>query len=125
MKRPVQITFRDMKREPTLERLVVHKVAWLERYCHRITGCRVLVEAPHRHHRNGRPYHVRVDMTIPGSDLVVRRDAGQSGRHRSVRIAIHDAFDAARRILQDAVRRRRGEIKRHSVLDRSAVAARP
>jgi len=113
MKRPIQITFRDMSREPTLERLVVRKVTGLERYCQRITGCRILVAAPHRRHRNGRQYQVRVDLTIPGSQLVVRRDAAHNGRHESVRVAIHDAFDAARRILLDVARRRRAAGKRH------------
>ncbi len=125
MKQSVQITFRDMQREPGIEELVLRKVTWLERSCHRITGCRVLVEAPHRHHRNGRPCHVRIDVTIPGSELAVGRDAVRNGSRQSVHVAIHDAFDAARRILQDVSQRRRGETKRHSVLDRPAVAGRP
>ena len=36
-------------------------------------GCRVIVEAPHRHHRKGKAYEVRIDLTVPGGELVINR----------------------------------------------------
>lgn len=38
-----------------------------------IMSCRVLVEVPHRHHRKGRQYHVRIDLTVPDAELVIKR----------------------------------------------------
>ena len=44
---------------------------------------------------------------------MVNRDNSQAGAHHDVHVAIRDAFDAARRRVQDFARRRRGEVKSH------------
>jgi cold shock CspA family protein len=67
--------------------------------------CHVVVEAPHRRHRTGRRYHVRVRLTVPGEELVVSRDPGRDEPHEDVYVAIRDSFHAARRRLEDYVRR--------------------
>ena len=79
-----------------------------------MVGCRVVIEAPHRRHRSGNLFHVHVDATVPGKELVVRRDPREHGSHEDVRVAIRDAFDATRRELKDEARRRRGQVKRHA-----------
>ena len=35
----------------------------------RIVRCEVMIETPHRHHRNGRQFHVRVRLTVPGGEI--------------------------------------------------------
>jgi ribosome-associated translation inhibitor RaiA len=116
MKLPVQITFRNASSSQPLEALIHEKAAGLETYYHPIVGCRVLVEVPHRHHRVGNPVHVRVDLTVPGHELVVTHDAslhGAPGEAEGAAIAIREAFDIARRQLQDYGRRQRGDVKLH------------
>lgn len=107
MKVPVQITFRNMERDRAIEEVVRRKSIGLEKYFPRMMGCRVVIEAPHRRHRSGDLFHVRVDATVPGKELVVRRDPREHGSHANVRVAIRDAFDATRRELMDEARRRR------------------
>ena len=79
----------------------------------RITGCHVVIAQPHRHHRQGGLYSVRVDLVVPGGEIVVNRDHHLDHAHEDVYVALRDAFVAARRRLEDHVRRMRGATKQH------------
>jgi hypothetical protein len=74
----------------------------------------VVVALPHRHHRSGRLWSIRVDVVVPGADIVVNRDHPLDHAHEDVHVALRDAFLAARRQLEDHARRRRGAVKRHA-----------
>jgi ribosomal subunit interface protein len=103
-----------MEPSEAVEARVRERAERLERYYDRITSCRVVVEAPHRHGRQGTLYHVRVDLTVPDGEILVTRERGDAHAHEDVYVAIRDAFDAARRSLEDFARRQRGEIKQHA-----------
>jgi len=111
MSLPPQITLRGMGPSPAIERAIRRKLSWLQRYFPHIIGCRVTLEAPHRHHRKGRLYHVRIDLTVPGGELIVARDPSLHMAHEDVLVAIRDGFDAARRELMDYARLKRGQVK--------------
>lgn len=114
MQIPLQISFRNMTSSEAVAARIRERAEEIERFCDRITSCRVVVEAPHRHQHQGRIYHVRVDITVPGEEVVVKRDPSAHHAHEDVYVAIRDAFDAARRQLEDHVRRRfHGERKSH------------
>jgi cold shock CspA family protein/ribosome-associated translation inhibitor RaiA len=112
---PLRITFRGMTSSEAVEQAIRDRVDKLERFVLRITDCRVVVHAPHRHRHTGEIYTVRIDLRIPGAEIVVNRDAAVTAEHNDVYVAIRDAFDAARRKLEDAARRRRGDVKSHDV----------
>ncbi len=84
-----------------------------ERYYSRIMGCRVMIESRHRHHHKGKLYHVRIDVTVPGDELVVSREPDDNHAHEDAYVAIRDAFDAMERQLESFARRQRLEIKVH------------
>jgi len=113
MQIPVEISFRNMPRWETAENEVRAHTTELERFFDRITSCRVVIEAPHQHPQKGQIYHVRVDLTVPGREIVVKRDPSEHRPHEDLHLAIRDAFRAARRQLQDYVRERRGQTKIH------------
>lgn len=106
MKLPLQITFRDIPHSEALEDKVRAKAAKLDRFCDRITGCRVVLSAPHRHHQSGNLYNVRIELSVPGDEIVVTREPHQHQAHEELGIAIRDAFNAAQRQLQSYTRRR-------------------
>jgi len=108
MEIPLQITAHDFRLNPVIESEIRDKAAKLDTYYARITRCRVVLEAPVGHHRRGGPFNVRIDVTVPGSELVVNRQADED-----LTIAIRNAFDAMRRRLEDYVRLQRGDIKTH------------
>ncbi len=76
-------------------------------------GCRVVVQAPHKHHHQGNLFHVRIDLTVPDEELVVSRERHDQQSHEDAYVVIRDAFNALQRQLEDYVRRRRGEVKIH------------
>jgi ribosome-associated translation inhibitor RaiA len=110
----VRITWHGIDPSPAIERVLRRKASWIRRYHPRITGCRVTVEAPHRHHRKGRLYGVRIEVTVPGGDRTVTRSSSLDHEHEDLLVAIRDAFDAVRRELMDHAHRRRGEVKAHA-----------
>lgn len=108
-----QLSFRGLERSPAIEAKVGERVARLDRYYARIMSCRVMIEAPHRHHHQGKIYHVRVEVTVPGRELVTSRDPAERQAHDDVYVAIRDAFDAMDRQLEDYARQQRGDVKTH------------
>jgi cold shock CspA family protein len=139
MQSPLQITFRNMTSSRTIEEWVRTEADKLNGFYSRVMGCRVAIEMPHRHHRKGSPYHIRIDLTVPGEEIVVKREPSLSHRarqlgattikkhlevktpHKNLRLAINDAFRAAGRRLQDYVRRQRGDVKSHPPLQVARV----
>lgn len=131
MQVPLQITFRNMESSPMVEDWIRAEAARLETFYSQIMGCRVAVEVPHRHHRKGSMYHVRIDLTLPGGELVIKRQPNIRNRvrltggaqvkkslevgtpHKNLRLAIDSAFKVAGRRLQDYARRQNGRVKTH------------
>jgi cold shock CspA family protein/ribosome-associated translation inhibitor RaiA len=113
MQIPMQITFRGFPPSEAVEHDVRMHAGRLDRFCDRIVGCRVMIEAPHRHQHQGKLFHVRIDLTVPGGEIVVNREPAAHHAHEDVHVAIRDAFDAARRQLEDTARRQRGAVKLH------------
>lgn len=122
MQLPVQITFRNMDTSPAVETHIRERVDALDRLFGRIIGCRVAVEASGRHQRKGRLYHVRVDLTVPGREIVVNRDPPEHHAHEDILVAVRDAFDATRRQLEDHARTARGDIKTHETPSHGRIA---
>jgi cold shock CspA family protein len=129
---PVQVTFQGLAHSDALEADVRERVAWLEQFYSGIIGCQVRIELPHRHRRDGRHFDVHVEVTVPGAPpLVVShapslhgplKDVEEAGHHKSseiaaehryAHVAVHRAFDAMRRRLQDYAREQRNLVKTH------------
>jgi len=108
MKTPLQITFRGFEHSDALETHIREKADKLETFFEPIISCRVVVELPHQHKSQGKLFNVRLDISVPGSEIVVNRD-----QHQDVYVALRDAFDAARRQLEDYGQRLRRETKAH------------
>lgn len=121
MQRPLEVTFRDLDPSPAVEAKVYERAEKLEQFCDEIVGCRVMIEAPHRHHHRGNLYHVRIDLTLPGKEIVITRDPKRHNAHEDIYVALRDAFDAARRRLEEYVRRRRQQVKHHETPPHGAI----
>jgi cold shock CspA family protein/ribosome-associated translation inhibitor RaiA len=128
---PVQVTFRNISQLDGIEAMVREEAARLDEFYNHIMGCRVMIEVPHRHHEEGDHYHVRVDLTVPGGEIVVKREPSLHARQQNVReverkkeweietsrkhleVAVREAFETTRRKLQDYARRQRADVKSH------------
>ena len=94
MQTALQITSDDMLHSAALDARIREKVVKLEQICPRLTACRVVVTAPHRHQQHRRLFTVRLNITFPGGEVVVTRD-----NHEDVNVLLRDAFVAVRREL--------------------------
>jgi ribosome-associated translation inhibitor RaiA/cold shock CspA family protein len=116
MKLPMHVTFHGLNPSPSLELAAREKAQRLETFCSDIMACRVAVELRHKHKHQGRQFGVRVDVTVPGHELVANRSADEDAH-----VALREAFDDIRRQIEDTVRRRRGQVKEHALPLRGEV----
>lgn len=130
---PTQVTFHGLVHRDDIESAIRERVDWLEQFYDGIVRCRVLVEVPHRHRHRGRHFRVRIEITVAGGAPIVvshdpssfagtkdveeeaqRKQSEIDGERRHAQATIHDAFDAARRRLEDFAREQRGAVKQHA-----------
>jgi ribosomal subunit interface protein len=113
MQQPLQITFRDIPHSDAVEAAIREKAEKLDQFFEKIMSCRVMIESPHTHQHKGQLYHVRVDLTVPGAELVASRAPSEHQAHQDVYVAIRDAFAAAKRQLQNHNRKIKKKVKTH------------
>ncbi len=121
MQIPLQITFRHMDSSEAVAAHIRRRSDELERFFDRIISCRVVVECRHRRHQQGNLFQVRIDLNVPGHEIVVGRDPAAHHAHEDVYVAIRDAFDAVRRLVEDHIRKDRGDTKLHAVPNHGRV----
>jgi ribosomal subunit interface protein len=117
MQVPLQITMREVAHSDALEAHIRDKAAKLEEFHPHITSCRVSVEELATHHHQGRHFRVRIDVRVPGKEIVANRD-----HNEDVYVALRDAFDAVKRQLEEAVRLQRGDVKVHETPQHGQIA---
>ena len=109
MQVPLQISLHGIEHSDVLYNAISGKAEKLERYYDRIMSCRVALELAGRHQHQGRQFTVRIDLKVPGGEIVVTHQHDED-----LQIALRDAFDAVRRRLEDYARTQRGDVKQHS-----------
>jgi|SRR5581483_8342104 len=118
----LQTTYRNFDRSDRFDALVANEAAKLEKRHQRIVSCRVLIERPHQ--RRGAPFHVRIDLGIPGEELVIshtpnppallsdeettrlEKPSELAAIYKDGQRAVRDAFRKAERRLLDHMHRK-------------------
>jgi len=114
MQVPIQISFEGLDHSDALEHRIREEVGKLEKFYERMTSARIVISRPQRRHHKGDVYQVRIHLTLPGaSDIVITREPAMTGAHEDAYVTVRDAFNAARRQLQDVNRKRQGKVKLH------------
>jgi ribosomal subunit interface protein len=108
---PVQVTFRDIPHSDALEAHVRDRAEKMETFAARVTSCRVAIESPHKHQHTGRHFRVRIELLVPGGEVVVSHAPDEDASNEDAYAAIDEAFDRLGRQLEDYVRRQRGDVK--------------
>ena len=109
MQVPLQISMHGIAHSDALYDLIRSRADKLERYYTHIMSCRVVLELAGRHKKHGKQFTVRIDMKVPGAELAVTREHDED-----IQVALREAFDAARRRLEDYAREQRGDVKQHA-----------
>ncbi len=129
-----------MESSTAVEAKIREEAAKLDEFYNHVMACRVVVEIPRYHPNRGKLFHVRIDLTVPGGEIVVRHEpslhtaARQTetergskkleidGAYKDVYVAIRDAFKAMRRQLKDYARRQRADVKTHELPPHARVS---
>ena len=113
METPIQVSFHSTPVSSEVEALCLREAEKLETYFGRITACRITVERVSHHHRKGDHWRILIRLTVPGREIVVDRDPPEHDADVRLDLALHEAFDRARRRLQDHARLVDGRVKHH------------
>jgi hypothetical protein len=93
-----QITFEGSDSSAAARAQILVEIERLENHNQRITGCRVKLIAPSHKHRHGIGFQVHIWLTVPPHEnIVVNHTGTDDARNEHARVAIKDAFAAARR----------------------------
>ena len=136
---PMTLTFHGIAPKEWIAGEVRARADTLEEHCGDIMSWRVAVDLPHPHHKEANRFSVRIDLTVPGEELAVTHGANVPGLNtdldekawvkqfdvegvrKHLRLVIKEAFDVARRRLQDYARLRRHAAKTHEKRVRGAA----
>ena len=113
-------------RRPRWSISIQAEAAKLERFFHGIVSCRVLIEHAHRRHKHGSPFNVRIDLSLPGAELVVNHSddvrpappasddepervhkSAEHEGHKDAQLAVRAAFTTLTRRLREHVKKLR------------------
>jgi ribosome-associated translation inhibitor RaiA len=109
MQVPVQVTFRDMPVSDAVEAACWDEATKLERDFDNITSCRIAVAESDRGDGKGHGFEIRIVLAVPDRELVVNREPPGRDGDEDVLVAVREAFDAARRQLEENQQRQQRE----------------
>ena len=103
MDKPLQITFHNLPHSDALETDIRTRMERLEELYDRVIGARVVIDSPHRNQAKGKTYAVRIELALPGRELIVSREPVAD-----LQRAMTAAFETAKRRLRGFAQRSRG-----------------
>jgi hypothetical protein len=112
---PLQITFRHMLPSRIFENRIRELARRLEKFSSSIASCHVVIERPHQSKSQGDLFDVHIALTVPGAVLAVSRSHSSDPKHANPYVALRDAFNTAKRRLQDHESVIRGDVKAHTL----------
>lgn len=114
MQTPPEIAYRHVEPTESIKALIADEIERLDALDDRLMTCRVMIELPEHRHRSGDLHHVRIDLTRPGTEIVVDRHPAKHRAHEDILQAIGEAFDTMRARLLEEKSKQRGQVKRHA-----------
>jgi hypothetical protein len=110
MQPSLTLTFRHLERSGALEDRARELGSRLERFGKRIAQCHMTLEGPDGR-RGGASYLVKIDLTVPGAQIHADSLHGDGAAHEDIYLALRDAYNNAKRQLQDLHRGRIGSAR--------------
>lgn len=110
---PLEISFHGLERSEAVEARIREKFARIEQHFDRITHARVVVDAPQRRTPVPKFFHVKIEIGVSGhSPIVIKHEPASENAHTDVMLALRDAFNVAKRQVDDMAARMEKPAKR-------------
>lgn len=98
----LDVHFHGIEKSDALEAKVREKFNKLQKHFDRINSCRVVLEAPNRNNAKAKLFQVKIEIAIPGQKPIIINHEREGGNPQDdLGLALRDAFDAARRRVDD------------------------
>jgi hypothetical protein len=106
MQPPITLTFRHVERSGALENRARKLGSRLGLFGQNVLRCHMTLEGPGKRSDGARaPYLVRIDLTVPNAQIHADSLGVDGVGHEDIFLALRDAFENARRQLQDLHRK--------------------
>jgi ribosomal subunit interface protein len=120
---PFRIVYRDFEETDAIRSAIEKCVAKLERHKANVINCEIALSTPHRSKYKGRQHKVEIRLHVPGEDIFITRDPGDTETHEdNLYATIYDAFDALERQLDENTRKMRRDVKHHELPPEARIA---
>lgn len=113
---PLEITMLDIEKTAPIEERIQKKAEKMATFYDRIESCKVVVEEPQKHKHQGKLFNVRIEVNVPGKQLIVNKHPNED-----LYVAIRDSFQAMYRQLEDYSQMIRGDRKTHDNVKRGSI----
>lgn len=113
MQIPLEIKFRNLEPSDALRQIIEEKVAKLEKLTDDMISCKVIVEVPHKHKLQGRLFKVAINITLPRKEIAASASSDENHAYEDAYVVVRDAFEAARKQVNQYMSKRRGDVKSH------------
>ncbi|WP_225766915.1 HPF/RaiA family ribosome-associated protein [Inquilinus sp. Marseille-Q2685] len=126
MQKPLQLSFKNIEGSDAMKAMVRDRVDRLDRLYPNLSGCRVVIEAPHRPARGGArpPLGIAVEAEIPGKPKIVVKDMEERRNSRDQAAVVNRSFDVVERKLDEASNIAQGEVKTHEAAGETGTITR-
>jgi len=104
-----QITYHDMSQSDAMDARILELCDKLDEFHPKITSCHVIVEEIDKHKQKGNLFDVRIDLHVPGKELVATHQQNEDAY-----AAITAAFDVMFRQLEQDIEKKRRQVKQHT-----------
>src|SRR5262245_27941759 len=122
MTTPVEVHFHGIAKSEAIELRVREKVAKLAKHFERMTSCRVGIEVPQRNAQTAKVYLIKIEIGMPRRrPIVIKHEREGSHAHEEIGVALREAFEVARRKMDDTA----AKIGQRSKIDRGRRRPRP
>jgi hypothetical protein len=95
------LTFHHLDHSGALEDRARTLGVRLNRFSERITHCHMTLEGPGHGRTAVAPYLVKIDLIVPGAQIYADSLHVDGSGHKDIYLALRDAFNNAKRQLQD------------------------
>jgi ribosome-associated translation inhibitor RaiA len=112
----VHIAFHGLPASPAMTRAIGEEADRLGSRFPFLVACRVVVDKPHRHHRNGNAFTVHLELQAPGHAFIVDHE-----HDLDAQAALHGAFRRAERQLLAHAGAGTARRRQHSLRGRDAA----
>ncbi|MDG0815954.1 HPF/RaiA family ribosome-associated protein [Bdellovibrio svalbardensis] len=107
----LKIQFLGFPESEAVSAAVWDYVEHLEKLCDQIMSCHVVINRPPQKSHQGGIYHIKIRLHMRGANIIIDKEPGKNHAHEDVYVALRDAFDAAKRKVEDFMRIRSGRVK--------------